>query len=146
MKKTIIFLLIFLLINLVGCEPAGQKTFEGEATTNAKEISQELAKKAEKTAKEVDRVEEAIAVSNEKDVYVHLSVSGFDRLFLKDIRKETKEKLESSNPDGKVEVSTDKKIELELTEIKHELSSREITKKQLKEDLKKVDDDLKAGG
>jgi len=145
MKKTIIFLLIYLIVHLAGCEPAGQRTFEGKSTTNEEEISQDIAEKAEKTAKEVDRVDEAIAVSDGKDVYVHLSVSGFDRLFLKDIRKEAKEKLESSNPDGKIEVSTDKKFELELTEIKHELSNREITKKQLKTDLKKVEKDMKAG-
>lgn len=145
MKKLIIFLSIYLLIMLSGCEPAGQKDFEGQSAPNAEKISQEVAKKAEKTAKELKQVEEALAVSNDKNVFVHLTVTGFDRLFLKSIRTAAKEKLESVNPDGKVEVSTDKKFELELTELKKKLSYQEITKKQLEEDLKKVEKDMKAG-
>ncbi|WP_280768288.1 hypothetical protein [Salipaludibacillus daqingensis] len=144
MKKSFIFLFIFLLLNLGGCD-TGQKTFEAQSADDASEISQKVAEDAEKTVKELDRVDDATAVSNKKDVYVHLDVRGFDRFFLKDIRKEAKDKLEAENPDGTVEVSTDKKIELELTELKQKLSDQEITRKQLEDDLKKVDKDLKAG-
>lgn len=145
MKISIIFLSMYILFSLTGCEPAGQKDFEGQSAPNAEEISQEVAKKAEKTAKELKKVDEAIGVSKDKDVYVHLYVTGFDRLFLESIRTEAKEKLEAANPDGKVEISTDKKFELELTELKKKLSAQEITKKQLEEDLKKVEEDMKAG-
>ncbi|WP_416149658.1 hypothetical protein ACM26V_01285 [Salipaludibacillus sp. HK11] len=140
-----ITLAIILLISVSGCEQAGQKDFESQSVDNAEKISQTVAKEAEKIAEELEQVEEATAVSQDKDVYVHLKVSGFDRLFLKDVRKKAKDKLERANPDGKVEVSTDKKLELELTELKHKLSDQKISKKQLKDDLKKVDDDMKAG-
>ncbi|MCR6110597.1 hypothetical protein HXA35_09675 [Bacillus sp. A301a_S52] len=139
MKKILIFLL--LLNTLTACQTAEEGSVGKFATTN-ETVSQDLAEKAEATVEVLHRVDQAEAVSFKDDVYVYLNVTGFDRFFLKDIRSQAEKKLKSSLPEGKVHVSTDKKIEMEIKELKQKLGAQQITKKNVEKDTKKIKKDM----
>jgi type IV pilus biogenesis protein CpaD/CtpE len=139
MKKILIFLLV--LQTLTACQTAEEGSVEKFATTN-ETVSQDLAEKAEETVEVLQRVEQAEAVSFNDDVYVYLNVTGFDRFFLKDIRSQAEKKLKTSLPEGKVHVSTDKKIEMEIKELKQKLGAQQITKKNVEKDTKKIKKDM----
>lgn len=103
-------------------------------------------KDAERIKAEVERMKEVdsvTAVQVDEDVYLTLTVSGFDRLFLKDIRKGAHERAKKVNNKAIVHVSTDKKVDRDLSQIETAVKNRTITKEELKKKLKKADDDMK---
>ncbi|RKL67643.1 hypothetical protein CR203_09840 [Salipaludibacillus neizhouensis] len=140
-----ILLSVFCLIGVVGCQAEDDpvKAQGYGVAGSGVEIPQHLAKEAERTVLDMEEVDDATSVALDKSVYVALTVNGFDRFFLKDIRKEAKEKLEKSIPNGEFEVSTDSKVEMELTEIEQALENNKLTKKELEQKIKKVKEDLK---
>lgn len=135
-------LLAMCFVILTACQTSDQSSPQGQSMKK-EVISQQEAVQAEKTVESLEQVEEATAVSLDKDVYIHLSVTGFDRFFLKDIRKEAEKSLETKASKENIHVSTDKKIELEIKELKEKLKEQGMTKEQMKTELEKIDKDMK---
>lgn len=144
MKLRPILVSLCILIGLASCQASdNQETSRTYSAKANEDIPQHLAEEAKRTVVSMERVDDAVSVVLDENVYVAINVNGFDRFFLKEIRKEAKEKLKKAIPGGKIEVSTDKKIDIELTEIEQALQRGELSKKDLKKKIKKVKEDLK---
>ncbi|SER46132.1 Sporulation lipoprotein YhcN/YlaJ (Spore_YhcN_YlaJ) [Salipaludibacillus aurantiacus] len=145
MRMMASILSFLIILSTTACQTnEDSENIQGQSVSKHTIISQMNAETAEKAAERVERVDKAQAVSLEKDIYIHLNVEGFDRFFLKEIRSQTKKEVEDAVKGSKVQVSTDKKIEMEITELKERLKDHQITKKKLEEEIKKIEEDMKA--
>ncbi|MCE7791070.1 YhcN/YlaJ family sporulation lipoprotein [Salipaludibacillus sp. CUR1] len=145
MRKWAFILSLLIILSTTACQTnEDRENLQGQSVIKHTIISQVDAETAEKAAERVEKVDKAQAVSFEKDIFIYLDVEGFDRFFLKDIRSQTKKEVEDAVKGSKVQVSTDKKIEMEITELKERLNDRQISKKKLEEEIKKIEEDMKA--
>ncbi|MCL6639177.1 MAG: YhcN/YlaJ family sporulation lipoprotein [Firmicutes bacterium] len=84
-----------------------------------------LAEEAGKTAKTVKGVQAAAAVAVNGEIAVAVKVGGFDRLRLKQIKREVHDKIKELNKDGNVYVTSDKKLFRQLQELETQLNRQE---------------------
>lgn len=106
-------------------------------------ISQHLADEVKKKVEELEKVDEVRVVSYRGNVYITLTVSGFQRFFLKQIREDAHRLAKETKNVKEVHVSTDKKINMELTKIEEQLKKGVITEKELDKKLLKIEGDMK---
>ncbi|UTR09567.1 hypothetical protein MM300_16950 [Evansella sp. LMS18] len=106
-------------------------------------IPQQDAKRMKEELEQMKEVDAVTAVQIDNEVYITLTVTGFDRLFLKKIRKGAHERAKKLNQDAVVHVSTDKKIDRDLSRLEDSVKDRTITKEELKKKLDKADKDMK---
>ncbi|WP_179298770.1 YhcN/YlaJ family sporulation lipoprotein [Evansella halocellulosilytica] len=141
-------LLLLLVVSLlVSCQTWDKGHYEGSNITpfHNKELStsQNKAMGAKDEVEPMKEVERARALSVDDDIYVALTVTGFQRFFLNDIRKKAYDRIQNKYKKENIHVSTDRKIDIELRDIERELQKDNMTKEQLKKRLKKVEDDMK---
>ncbi|MBU9724012.1 MULTISPECIES: hypothetical protein [Bacillaceae] len=142
MVRIIILFLIPLL--LISCQnpPNGQTAFEAEGSRKPS-ISQDTAQKMRAEVQAMSEVDHVTSVSLEDDVYMTLTVTGFQRLFLEKIRKTAFDRAKKVDKNTTVHISTDRKVDMELKELEKKVYRNEITKKDLEKELMKVEDDMK---
>lgn len=87
------------------------------------QIDSGLAEAAKKTAKTVKGVEDSAAVVVNQEISTAIKVTGFDRLRLQSIKEEVHKKIESTNKDYEVYVTSDKKLFNELQKIEKQINA-----------------------
>jgi hypothetical protein len=98
--------------------------------------------KARVIAKQVDGVDQVVAVFIDNEMNVALQVSNFNRLKLKAIRKKAAQNLKGPFQEANIHVTTDSKLFNELKK----LSGQDWSKKKAcdhKKKLKKIEKDMK---
>ncbi|UCZ54715.1 YhcN/YlaJ family sporulation lipoprotein [Bacillus shivajii] len=143
----ICLLLLMIVPMFIGCQTVDEEQYEGSGmiALHNKEF-QDFKNKADGAKREVrqmEQVDRVRAVAIDNDIYVGLAVSGFDRFFLKDIRKSAQDQVKKKYKKENVHVSTDRKIEMELEDIERELHTKNMSKDQLRKKLDKVEEDMK---
>lgn len=142
--KLIIPLLILLL--LIGCQSQLQKKPEQPAKTKEKpvQVDADMAEKAKSIAKSVAGVEEATAVTIDKNISVGIKVSGIRRIKLQTIKEEVHKKISQINNEYQVYVTSDKKLFKELQDMETQIKSQKIkTSSDLLPKLEKINEDMK---
>jgi hypothetical protein len=113
------------------CSPAPVRHFDSE-------------NKAESLARQVNGVDKAVAVKIDDELDVALQVSNFNRLRLKQLRKEVFQKLNEAYPQAKVHVTTDSKLYNELEKMNGQPWSDDKTKAcEQKQKLKQIEEKMK---
>ncbi|WP_088102291.1 YhcN/YlaJ family sporulation lipoprotein [Halalkalibacter urbisdiaboli] len=144
MSKMLIRFLCLLTL-LAGCQGVtGQSEEVRPLMLGEKpEVSQNKADEAKQIVLSMDEVLEVKGVELDDDIYIAPRVKQFDRFHLKGIRKEGHDHIKKRYPDANVHVSTDRKIYMELEKLEKQLKENKLTEKQLKEKVKKLEDDMK---
>ncbi len=106
-------------------------------------INQNLADEAKQIVLSMEEVVEVKGVNESKKIYLAPKVKHFDRLHLKDIRKRGHDAVKKRYPDASIHLSTDQKIFMELDKLEKKLKRKQISEKQLKEELKKLEEMMK---
>ncbi|GAB7386567.1 hypothetical protein BSNK01_04020 [Bacillaceae bacterium] len=104
------------------------------------------AERAKATALTVQGVDDAKAVVMDQQVSLAVKVTNFQRLRLKQIRREVHGKLSKQFPDYELHVTSDNKLFQELEKIEKKIASRHkdpAALQKLKKKLEKVNKDMK---
>lgn len=139
-KASVIFL--FFIVLLCGCT---NTTSSDKSNDNGASIIQTSTNYQQETSQQAKRLianehefNEIFAVNTDKLLVIGLDPKHHDRLQLKELRKSFKEILESNGIKQDIELSTDQKIILELRKLEEQLANRTLSKKQLNEELKRI--------
>lgn len=152
----IIAVLTILLLTLnIGCsaltgpekKPRAEKTKSGSA--EKVQVDHETAEQIKQIAQKVKGVDEVTAVVVNKDVSVALKVSGFDRLRLKQIKKEVQDKIMTTvGKDNEIHVTTDKKLFSEIQKLEQQIKTSDGDKAfdkkltDIKNKVSKINEDM----
>lgn len=136
-------LLLITLVFLVACNTnTEQESQKDQSSTQPTQIStsslpdQSPSIQSRKSLRKTDEIADVYAVNNNKQLLVALKVHQLDRFKLAKLRKELTAKLKKQFPKMKTELSTDKKLLIELDELEDKIKSRNITKKKLEKEIK----------
>lgn len=91
---------------------------------------------AKSKLRKYDETTNIYAVNTDKKLVVAYEVHHHDRLKLAKFEKKLTKKLKKQFDDYKIEVSTDKKIVMELSDLEKKISQRNIGKKKLEKEVK----------
>lgn len=143
MRSYQILLVFGLILFLLGCtsDTNTSQTEEADFTkisTKKSEINQSVSNKAKKSLEHHDEIKKINAVNIAKTLVITIEVHHNKRFRLATIRKKIKKELEKEFPDRKVELSTDKKIVIELNRLEKQIRQENISKKKLEKELKQL--------
>ena len=140
-----VFIVLNIIILLTACQSneANQRAYTSSEQPMYSAVQQKDAERMKTEVERMKEVDKVSAVQIEEEIYLTLKVSGFDRLFLERIKKGAYERAEKVNNKATVHISTDKKIDMELTKLEANVKKRTITKDEVKGKLKKLDKDMK---
>ncbi|WP_100011128.1 hypothetical protein [Lentibacillus sediminis] len=135
--------LLALLSLLVGCGADTTKDNQQQNTKFTKiSTSNEISQKPSNRAKEILHQDEKItavhAVNTSKAMLIAIEIKHHKRFRLAQIRKEKTKEMKNEFPDMKVELSTDRKIILELRALEDNLQKGSVSKKKLEKELKAI--------
>lgn len=135
-------MMIILVMLAAGCSLQGESLRKAQPEQQAGldeqqvQADTELGEKAKKAAETVKGVKESTAVALNREITAAVKVSGFDRLRLKSIKRETHDKIKELNKDYNVFVTTDKKLFFQLKQIEGQINAS--GQQELTEILKRV--------
>lgn len=136
-------LILIILSFLVACNTnTKQESQKDPSTTEPTKIStssipdQSPSEQAKKTLRKFDEITNVHAINNNKKLLVALEVNQMDRFKLTKLRKKASAKLKKQFPDVKTELSTDKKLIIEVNKLEEEVKQKNITKQTLKKEIK----------
>lgn len=142
-QRIIIFSCIMIIMMVVsGCNNTNNTSEHNK--TNITNISYEQKKDVNTSADvenllmEEKEVHKAIAVSTDKKILIAVEINQMERFRLEDIEKRLKKRIEDQYPKHDVDLSTDKKIFLELEKLKTKMNENNLSKKKIKEELKRI--------
>lgn len=99
--------------------------------------------RAKRIAEQVAGIDEAVAVMLDQELDVGLKVTNFNRLRLKQLRKEVFRQLKQKFPEEKIHVSTDSKVYRELKDLHTSLHGQNIHPCAAKRQLKHIEESMK---
>jgi len=141
------FILVLLVLLLIGCgtdsnQNANQNTQNDveftKIATDKKSIDQQPANRAKELLSKHDEVTNVKAVNSSDKLVIAIEIEHMKRFLLKQIEKDLKKEMEKEFEDYKVELSSDKKIILELEELEEKIQSGSIPKKELKKEVDRI--------
>lgn len=101
-------------------------------------FGQETSGKVEELLINEHNLKNVIVVNDDRLMVVAIEPRHMDRLKLKDLRKTLKNTVESSFSSYEVELSTDKKIFLELEKLKEQILNQSILNDDLSKELERI--------
>ncbi|AIF45476.1 YhcN/YlaJ family sporulation lipoprotein [Virgibacillus sp. SK37] len=145
MKKVKLLAIVLLAIALFACssnnalEPTNKNNHvELTKISNNQAIDQHVSNEAKEMLSKYKEVTKVNAVNTDKELIATVEVKHQARLQLSEIRKKLKKKIEKNFPDYKVELTTDKKLVLELEKVEKQIEENTYTSKELKKKIKKL--------
>lgn len=106
-------------------------------------VDQTRADNAKKIVLSLEEVIDVKAVSMEDNIYLAPNTTHFARLRLKQIRKNSFDRIKKRYPDANIHVSTDRKIFMELGKLEQQLKEGIAKEEDLEKSLKKLEEDMK---
>jgi preprotein translocase subunit SecF len=144
MKHGKILILYTLLIVLIvsGCNMANTNNEKEDLNiskvTSKETINQSTSNQVKELLKKEKEVSDVKAVNLEKELLIDVEIKQMDRFQLEEIEKRLKKITEEKYPNHKVTLSTDKKIFLELDELEKQVIEKNMSKKKLEKELKRI--------
>lgn len=132
-KKMWILILATCLLAFSGCVNNQSESIGTNSVTN-----QDIAMKASNFVKKLDVITVAVAVNNDKEIFLAYKVKHLERFRLKKIEKHVKKSLEEEFPFYQITVSSDLKLFLETSELKEKLSKEKMTSKKLSREIEEL--------
>ncbi|WP_077622206.1 YhcN/YlaJ family sporulation lipoprotein [Sediminibacillus massiliensis] len=142
--RIISFVLLFVLL-------AGCNTNEKDNRTAIKDpnydltqvnslpaVNQAVANEAKEAVLKKGPIIGARSVNTDKELLIAVEVKQMDRFRLKELKKDVKKTLEKKYPEKKIEVSTDKKLFIEIDKLESKIQNQKIDKKELNKRFKEV--------
>ncbi|MBM7552234.1 hypothetical protein [Thalassobacillus pellis] len=123
--------------NQPGAEP-GAGINDPIKVGTAEIVNQDIARNAEKQLKEENHLKDVQAVNDGKKLLIAAQVPHNERFSLKKIEKKMNRQAKKQFPDHEVTLSMDKKIHLEVMELKGKLSEGGIGKKKWKKEIERI--------
>ncbi|HZH62941.1 MAG TPA: YhcN/YlaJ family sporulation lipoprotein [Metabacillus sp.] len=145
MKQRIITISCIIIIMMIasGCNTVNNSNKNNK--TNITNVSYQQ-KKDVNTSADVEKllmdekeVHNAIAVSTDKKILIAVVINQMERFRIEEIEKRLKKMIEDEYPKHDVDLSTDKKIFLELEKLKRKINEQEdMSEKKIKKELKRI--------
>ncbi|GGB53567.1 hypothetical protein GCM10011409_33990 [Lentibacillus populi] len=101
-------------------------------------IDQDAANQAKKVLTKYEEIKTIKAVNTSKYLVVGIEVHHNKRFQLTDLRKEFTKTLKKKFPKFKTELSTDKKMLIELDRLENDINGNNISNKQLEKEVKHI--------
>ncbi|MCG1029430.1 hypothetical protein [Virgibacillus halodenitrificans] len=145
MKKVKLLTIVLLTITLFACnsnnalEPTNKNNHvELTKISTNQAIDQHASNEAKELLSKYKEIIKVNAVNTEKELIATVEVRHQARLQLSEIRKKLKNKLVKNFPDYKIELSTDKKLVLEVEKAEKQIEENSYTSKELKKKVKEL--------
>lgn len=132
-KKMWILILATCLFAFSGCVNNQSESVGTNSVTN-----QDIAMNASNFVKKLDVITDAVAVNNDKEIFLAYKVKHLERFRLKKIEKRVKKSLEEEFPFYQITVSSDLKLFLETGKLKEKLSKEKMTSKKLSREIEEL--------
>lgn len=139
-----LFLIIFSIL-ISGCQkdPGYHQTSENNhETTNTSfkkaPVSQEASQKAKKILNQKDGVSKVQAINDDDQLVIAVAVPHMQRFKLESTTKKLDKQMKKHFPDQQVTLSTDKKIYLELEQLKKQMDNQQLSKETLNKKLQHI--------
>lgn len=131
-----IIITIGLILFLTSCSTVDNSTTQEDGInlsyiTSNHTFDQHASNRAKKMLSKHDPITSINAVNTDKKLLIAVEVQHRHRFRLAKIRKDLQKDMNKAFPDKKVEMSTDKKIVIELTRLEKAIDTNEISKKKL---------------
>lgn len=136
--------LLFVIALLLAACASGSKQSGPAADKPPLAADLELGAAVEQLVKEHQAVDEAVAVALDRHISVALKVSGFQRLRLKQIRREVNEMIQSEIPsEYTVHITTDKRLIRDLKNIAKNIKENNgIAQPKIRDEFEKINKDM----
>ncbi|WP_077325845.1 YhcN/YlaJ family sporulation lipoprotein [Virgibacillus siamensis] len=139
-RTIIVFGLIFFLI---GCSATDNSTGQEDGVnlsyiTSNHKIDQHDSNRAKKMLHNQDPITSIHAVNTEKKLLIAIEIKHHHRFALSKIEKNLQKKVTKAFPNKKVELSTDKKMVIELNRLEKDIDSGNISKKKLNKKINQL--------
>lgn len=143
MKHGIIVITYFMIFMMIG---SGCNTVNNneKGNTNITNVSYQQSKdlntsaQVEKLLKNEKEVKNAKAVNTDKKILIAVEINQMERFRLEDIEKRLIKMIEDEYPNHDVDLSTDKKIFLELEKLKKKITEKDMNEKKIDKELKRI--------
>ncbi|SFB35196.1 hypothetical protein SAMN04488072_11821 [Lentibacillus halodurans] len=143
MKTLKILLTLGLICLLIGCT-TNNNTSENNQNVNFSTISanssidQTASNQAKKRLSQREVITSVNAVNTDKQMIMAFEIEHNKRFQLTDIRKDIQKNMNKEFSDLKVEVSTDKKLVLEIGKLEEKIDQANISKKKLQKEVDRL--------
>ncbi|WP_042223968.1 YhcN/YlaJ family sporulation lipoprotein [Oceanobacillus manasiensis] len=117
---------------------ANEKLDLTHISTKNNDTSQHPANQAKDALSKYKEITEVKAVNTTKQLIIAVQVEQNKRFNLTSIRKQLQKEMKKKFPDHKVELTTDKKIVIELKKLEEKLQSESISKKKVEKRVKEI--------
>ena len=144
MKHRIIMILYIVIILMISSGCNMTNTNNEKNNLNITNVSSQDTKNLSMTdqvkqllnkQKEVDNVK---VVNSDKELFIAAEIKQMDRFRIKEIEKQLKKLTEDNYPNHNVTLSTDMKIFLELDELEKKVNEKNMSKKKIEKELKRI--------
>ncbi|MUV36305.1 hypothetical protein JNUCC1_00106 [Lentibacillus sp. JNUCC-1] len=132
-----------LVLSFAGCNPGDQNTETGEDVeyipmrTNDG-TDQHVSNDVKNILREYEEIKTVKAVNTPKTVIVAVEIKHSKRLKLEEHEKSYEEALQKAFPDMIIELSTDKKLVIEIDRLEHAIKEKSISRKKLEIKIQKL--------
>ncbi|WP_222928583.1 YhcN/YlaJ family sporulation lipoprotein [Oceanobacillus piezotolerans] len=144
MLKRYFILYILILSLLAACsnelsrEQSPSQDIEVKHISSNQGSSQEPSNQAKDILSKNEDVTAVKAINNKDRMIIGVKVKHHKRFNLEKMKKKLTKKVEESFPDYKIELSTDKKIYLEIEKIEEKLQSNDLKSKELEKEIDRI--------
>ena len=143
-KKSFVLYVGFVILltacgNDLSMEPAdNNEKIDLTKISNETLISQQPSNKAKDLLRKYDEIITVKAVNTDETMLIAIEIEHMKRLELAKIQKQYQKEMKKQFKDLDVELSTDKKIIIELNKLEKQIINAEIQNKELKKKLKQI--------
>ena len=137
------FLFFSLAIVCAGC--GTDETMESQSSLDINPLSakpslfdQSPSNMAKESLMEYEEITGIKAVNSDKEMIIAVQIKHMKRFFMAKHRKAWQKEMEKQFPGWKVELSTDRKIYLELDKLEEKINNDTLSKDELKKEMKHI--------
>lgn len=141
--KSLLNIMILIVVMATGCqlEDETKKTETSHPIlqlSTSGEIGQNASKHAEEVLKKQNNLMDVQAINDDKKLLIAAQLPHNDRFQMKKIEKKLTKQVEKHFPDREITLSLDKKIHLEIKDLKEQLAKGKLDNKKLKKEIDRI--------
>lgn len=141
--KSLLNIMILIVVMATGCqlEDETKKTETSNPIlqlSTSGEIGQNASKHAEEVLKKQNNLMDVQAINDDKKLLIAAQLPHNDRFQMKKIEKKLTKQVEKHFPDREITLSLDKKIHLEIKDLKEQLAKGKLDNKKLKKEIDRI--------
>ncbi|GAA0613777.1 hypothetical protein GCM10009001_33770 [Virgibacillus siamensis] len=138
-----LIIMIGLILFLTSCSTMDNSTTQEDGInlsyiTSNHTIDQHASNKAKEMLRKHNTITSIHAVNTDQKMLIAVEVHHRHRFRLANIRKDLQKEMVKAFPDKEVELSTDKKVVIELNRLEKSIDSNEMNKKKLKMEMNQL--------